>query len=296
MAARRHQERRRNRGRFGGLYTLLSVLLVFAAVLAACVVFFRVNRMEVEGSVRYTAQEVIEASGVKQGDYLFLVNRPQATSAILQRLPYVRKVALERRLPDAITFHITESRAAAVVTSQDGCWIIDARGKLLEELASPEERGNLPLVYGFSPVEPRVGTQVQASGEEQLALDHLRSLLAAIDSYGLNDWLYGFIDLRDPGTIYMGCSSILTVALPQGGDFDHKIFSLRRVLETYYQRGETITGTLYLTYGENQARLLPNLWHPQDWTAAPVQETEPAVQEPSDPLSDVVPEAPSIAE
>lgn len=43
MAARRNRHgRRRNRGRFGFLYKLLSFLLIFAAILAGCVAFFRV--------------------------------------------------------------------------------------------------------------------------------------------------------------------------------------------------------------------------------------------------------------
>ena len=39
MAARRNRRgRRRNRGRFSALYKLLSVLIIFAAILMGCVV------------------------------------------------------------------------------------------------------------------------------------------------------------------------------------------------------------------------------------------------------------------
>ena len=62
LAARRNRKgRRRNRGRFGFLYKLLSTLIIFAAILAGCVVFFRVNTMVVEGNNRYTAEEIIAA-------------------------------------------------------------------------------------------------------------------------------------------------------------------------------------------------------------------------------------------
>ena len=50
MAARRRRNRhRRRRGRFSFLYKLLSFLLIFAAILTGCVVFFRVNQVEVTG-------------------------------------------------------------------------------------------------------------------------------------------------------------------------------------------------------------------------------------------------------
>ena len=91
MAARkdRNRRRRRRRGRFGFLYKLLSFLIIFAAILAGCVAFFRVNQVVVSGNSRYSAQEVIAASGVELGDNLFLVNRPQTAQSILRALPYV---------------------------------------------------------------------------------------------------------------------------------------------------------------------------------------------------------------
>ena len=65
---RSHKTRRRRRGRFRGVYQFFAVLLAVAAVIAACVVFFRVNEIEVEGTSRYTAEEVAEASAIRQGD------------------------------------------------------------------------------------------------------------------------------------------------------------------------------------------------------------------------------------
>ena len=62
MAARKGQNRRwRRRGRFGGLYKLLSFLIIFAAILVGCVVFFRVNEVRVVGNSRYSVQEIIAA-------------------------------------------------------------------------------------------------------------------------------------------------------------------------------------------------------------------------------------------
>ena len=55
MAARRNRRgRRRNRGRFSALYKLLSVLIIFAAILMGCVVFFRVNTVEITVDSHYT--------------------------------------------------------------------------------------------------------------------------------------------------------------------------------------------------------------------------------------------------
>ena len=59
MAARRNRRRRRrNRGRFGFLYKLMSALIICAAILAGCIVFFRVDVVVVDGNVRYTSEEM----------------------------------------------------------------------------------------------------------------------------------------------------------------------------------------------------------------------------------------------
>ena len=76
MAARRNRRRRRrDRGRFGVLYKLLSILLIFAAILVGCIIFFRVNTMVVTGNSRYTQEEIIAAAGVEPGDNLFTLNK-----------------------------------------------------------------------------------------------------------------------------------------------------------------------------------------------------------------------------
>ena len=157
MAARRSRKgRRRNRGRFGGLYKLLSILLILAAIILGCVVFFRVNTMLVEGNSRYTAEEVIAASGVQQGDNLFALNKSHMISQILTRLPYVDDLSIQRKLPDTLVFYVTESVPVAWVESGGTCWLLDHRCKILEAGDSSLTE-NLPQVMGLTPLDPSVG-------------------------------------------------------------------------------------------------------------------------------------------
>ncbi|MDD5938740.1 MAG: cell division protein FtsQ, partial [Clostridiales bacterium] len=69
-----------------------------------------------------------------------------------------------------------------------------------------------------------------------------------------------------------GYGADLTVVVPMTGDFEKRIFSLQRVMETFQERGETVTGTLDLTYGDEQARLLTSRWTPE--TGQTVQKGE----------------------
>ena len=89
MAHRSNRRRRRRRGRFSGLYKLLSALLILGALVAGCLVFFRVDEVLISGNQRYTAEEIILASGVEQGENLFALNKNEIAGKILRGLPSV---------------------------------------------------------------------------------------------------------------------------------------------------------------------------------------------------------------
>lgn len=264
MAARKNRNRhRRRRGRFGFLYKLLSFLIIFAAILAGCVAFFRVNRVEVIGNSRYSAQEIIDASGVELGDNLFLVNRPQTALNITKALPYVEKVAPVHRPPDTVELHITETHAAAAIQIGESWWLINASGKLLEQ-GGQAIVGALPVVRGLHPGEPVLGGRLTVELEEQVKLEGLRQLLTALSQREMLGRVTEFVDLTANNAIHFGCDEKLTVAVPMSGDFSQWAFYFQRVLETFQQRGEDISGTLDLTYGDERARLLTERWLPQD--------------------------------
>ena len=80
-------------------------------------VFFRVAKIEVVGNSIYTAEEVVEASGIGTGDNLFFINRFSAASRIFSKLPYVDKAKVTRALPNRVTITIQESSAMARTAS-----------------------------------------------------------------------------------------------------------------------------------------------------------------------------------
>lgn len=262
MAARKKRNRqRRRRGRFGGLYKLLSFLVIFAALVAGCVVFFRVDRVTVSGNSRYTAQEIIAASGVEQGDNLFLANKPQIARAITRKLPYIEAVTPVKVLPDTLELRVTESKAVAVLEGEEGRWLLNAGGKLVENGGDDLGEG-LPLVTGLHPITPNLGGRLTVELEEQVRLDGLKGLLTALEGRGMTEKVTSFIDLTAANAIYFDYGEELTVVVPTAGNFDRLIFSLQRVEETFRDNGERLSGTLDMTYGDKQARLLTERWLP----------------------------------
>ena len=155
----------RKRKKHSALFAPISFLLICAALVFGLSVFFRVASIEVLGVERYTPEEVISASGLEPGDNLFFVNRSSAISRIYARLPYVETAEVELKMPNRLTIHITESKAVACVTAEDGTWAIDRNCKLLSRLNADQLTG-LIRVRGLTPIAPAVG-QIIAPGEAE---------------------------------------------------------------------------------------------------------------------------------
>ena len=226
MAKERSHRRRKRRGRFSGIYKLLSVLLCLAAVVTACVVFFRVNAVEVSGSVRYTGQEVADASGIELGSNLIALPKRKIAAAIRTSLPYVETVSIRRVLPDRVLITVTERTAAASVDSNDGRWLISSRGKLLERAGDQK----VVSVTGLRAVAPYAGGTLQVEDEAASTLEHVLDLLTALEEQEM---------LSDASALDCSASAsmtlewgIYTLKLPRGGDYGRMLRLLQKALES----------------------------------------------------------------
>ena len=88
------------RVRSGVLGKLLIMLAIVAAVVFGVAIFFKVNTIEVQGNTVYSAEQIVEASQIRQGDNLLTVNKALAVGNIKAALPYVEDVSIARSLPD----------------------------------------------------------------------------------------------------------------------------------------------------------------------------------------------------
>ena len=272
MASMRHnRKRRRGRRRLGPLFKLLCAAALVAAATLGATVFFQVETIAVTGNNRYSAQEVIDASGVQQGDNLFLLNKNQVSRQILQQLPYVGEVSPQRRLPSTLIFQVTELTAAArVEVYQEAeppaeeeqaqgedeaeqeepvplaqqAWLISSGGKLLE--VAPAESAALS-VTGLTVLSPQAGTMLAVPQEQQYRLDALKELLQILEDMGQLDWV-SYIDLTSPSWIGMGYRERFDVRLPLGKDLAHSMAVLNKAVENTLQtQGEQAAGTMDLT-------------------------------------------------
>ena len=225
---RARRVRRPSAGRGRSLLQPLIFLLICVALVLGMSVFFRVSKVEVVGNSIYTAEEVVDASGIGKGDNLFFINRFSAASRIFSKLPYVDKAKVTRALPNRVTITIQESSAMAYVKADDGYWVVDQNCKLLKSVTDSELTG-LARIDGITPVEPKVTYLAAILG--QLLTRDMASKVTVID----------LSDAASPSFLYDGW---FTVRLGANENVEYKFGMLQSAIS---QLTAGDTGTIDLS-------------------------------------------------
>lgn len=237
---RRHKSRRKRRGRFSGLYRFFAVLAVMAAVIAACVVFFRINEVTVTGNVRYTAEEIVQVSEIQPGENLITLQKARIASMIRTKLPYVEGVSIRRRLPDGVVIEVRERVAVAAVKGKGGPWLISSQGKVLEEANDAA----VVQIMGITAVDPRAGDTVHVTEEESATLSHVLAILTALEEKQMiADCTV--LDCTAAANIVLTWD-IYTIKLPRGGDYHYMLRLVEGALSNE-KMPQGVPGTFDLT-------------------------------------------------
>lgn len=220
-------KKRRRKKAILSLVLFLLILCVGAVLMFT--VFFHISDFEVKGNSRYTAQEIIEASGIAKGENLFLCKTEQAAGQMAEKLPYVESVTIKRKLPDKLVVTVQEAQLRLAVQQGNSYLIMTGSGKVLEigatklpegaallkgvevKSASPGKQVSFPpkVQESTQAAQETVSAQQQESGQsrEKTVLDHL---LQAAQEAGLSEiTLIDLSDLEDIRVTYQGRMELL---------------------------------------------------------------------------------------
>lgn len=96
--------------------TIISFALIIAVFAVMCVVvyrlLFKVSEINVVGSESYTAEEIIEASGIGVGDHLYSFRASTLEKNVILRCPQVKSVEVNRSAPKKVTLTVSEKPCA----------------------------------------------------------------------------------------------------------------------------------------------------------------------------------------
>ena len=154
---------------FNKLRFLLGLVTVVAIVLALSLgmsIFFKVENIFVSGTHKYTAWDIKEASGIREGDNLLTLGKARVGGKIVAQLPYVDQVRIGIKLPDTVNIEITELDILYGIQGSDNSWwIINAQGRVLDRTTGIVAE-NYTKILGVRIADPVVGEYAVAVAEE----------------------------------------------------------------------------------------------------------------------------------
>ena len=237
----RHPYRRRKRRR-SILYGPVSFLIICIAVIFGMSVFFKITDIEVAGSGTYSADEVIEASGIKVGDNLFTIKKSDAVNGIFASLPYVEETTISKVFPNKIIITVTEGLGIGCVDSDSGSWLINSRCKILRKAETSDIDSTIKIT-GISIVEPEAGKLLAVIDEDSLNLEYLKD---AMDAFNTRDMLNNIteIDLSAVSNLKFRYMDRYDVRLGKNNSLGYKLDLLQSAIDKV---GDNEVGTFDLT-------------------------------------------------
>lgn len=236
-----------NRERF--VLYLLTVVAVVLALLFGMSIFFKTDRDKilVSGTQKYTAYDVVKASGIKDGENLLTLRKPEIGGRIMEALPYVTKVRPRIKLPDTVIIEIVESEVVYSLEAADGSWwLMRGDGKVVEE-TNKADASRHTQIKGLRLAAPVVGEQAVAEEPEPeetgeageaapvtvLGSERMEILLAILGYLEGNSIIgdAASIDVTNINNLELWYGERFQVILGDRTNMDHKLKSMKAAVE-----------------------------------------------------------------
>lgn len=219
------KKKKRNQRRKYAFYTVLTVFFVVTVTVLSLTVFFNISDIAVTNNAYYTADEIIAASGLEQGQNMFRLNKFKVIQKIKDSLPYLSEVTIDRHLPVGIEIIVTETKPYLALEQDGTCYILDETLKILQMTdALPE---GLPLVTGLTVSEAVLGRPITAENGEDT---RLYALTAALKER-IGDGVVTAIDVTASYDVTFEYKGRVKVMVGTVDDIDKKLQLVKYVLD-----------------------------------------------------------------
>jgi cell division protein FtsQ len=239
---RRRDVRRRKRRRRGSnllIYIMLMMLIASVAVILSLTVFFKVDTISTSDSGRYTAEQIIAASGLEKGVNLFLADTSAAAKNIQERLPYITDVRIRRSLPSTISIVASEGEPERAYSVSEG-YALTCGEKVVEIVSERPQK----LIVFTEVISAVPGQNIELDSEVS---NNIEQLIAAADSHGLQNLTEIHADgALDISAVYDGR---LLLQFGTVAELDKKMANAIKIIEsTRNKYGASVEGTINLKW------------------------------------------------
>lgn len=228
---RRKRRRKRNRALY---YILALIVIVAAGAILSTTVFFQIETITVEGTQRYSAEQIAQYGGVQIGDNLFRINLDQIEEQAVEGCTTLDSIQVRRSLPNTLVFICQEAEAKYGVVNGDQIYILSSAGRIIDITQRLDNYPDLVFLSG-----PDVSSLSIGDFVEQDSFTSLVTALNAAQAAGIDDIRGAAMDGVEVSLNYQ---DRVTIHLGNVLELDYKFSLVSEVL--FHRIGSSEAGVL----------------------------------------------------
>lgn len=239
-------------------YITLFVFILVAGIILSLTVFFNIDSIEVEGTSKYSVEEIITRSGLQTGDNLFRISTGAASEKIITGLEYIDKVEIKKSFPNKLIIVVTEAKPVMSLWGETGYYLVSNAGRILESgLQEPKE--GTSIVTGIDLAGYKNGDFIEDSTSDEM--ETLRTIYSVCNEMNLTGLtridLNSIVDIRiyvdDRIRIDIGSITDLTYKLTfahelidgQIGKDEKGVIDVKQGATAYYRPAKDLSDASY---------------------------------------------------
>lgn len=129
------------------LIGIMSLAFVFTHDLLNQCAFFKAETIQVSGTQRLSADQILECAGIRKGTNILSINLRLLRTKLIAH-PWIAEAAISRRLPNGIRIQVIEQTPLAIV-DLGRRFLLNTRGDIFKEW-SASDPDHLPVVSGIA--------------------------------------------------------------------------------------------------------------------------------------------------
>lgn len=231
------------------LFLFLAVLGTAAAL--SLTVLFRITGVRVTGTSRYSEQQIVDASGIKTGDNLFLIRTKEDALAIRRKLPYLGSVRISRRFPDQVQIDVQAANVLGAAAYGTGYVLVGGDGTVLESVVA-QPKGCI-LFRGLKIKKAQPGLPIKFTDSDQESI--FKTTMDAVEKGGIGKITAA--DFSQPARILLVYDGRVSINLGLPADLAYKLKFAKSLLQNNIKSTEKGTLNLSTVSDTNRAYFDP---------------------------------------
>lgn len=203
---------------------ILAVVVIVGVVLSLTVLF-QCETINVEGVTKYSAEQLVAASGISTGENLFLSDRKTAKNNILASFPYVSEVNVSIQIPNTMQITVTEAVPSYLIKSGKKYVIVSESGRILDH--TNQNVLGVPIIMGCKLTSDEIGDYIDI--KDQKVIPVINEISVALHNNGVSG--IKEIDISDIANIKLNYEDRISIILGMPEDLDYKIRTAMTIIK-----------------------------------------------------------------